>query len=230
MSLFPLPQVAPSQAGLFDNLRNALSNPAVKAGLLQAGMSMLNPNPNSSPFAQVFTGVNQGIQAHQRYQDLETQRQIEKQSLLAEQAREDRKFGLQTALNNARMKQIENSIATSQANSQSLGNLRAAQTERARRGPLGARGSTPEARWEKFYREKLRNSALDPNAELPANERAAIWRQEFDALEAAGRGLPGGGAAPPDFSQLAPEDIQQLADENGISFEEAQQLLLGVQP
>lgn len=121
MSLFPLPQIAAPAQGLFDGIRAKLADPAVKAGLLQAGMSMLNANPGQSPFAQIFSGVGEGIGAHSRYQDLVTQREIEKNNLLAEQAKEERKFGLQSALTAARMKQIENSIATSQANTSSLG-------------------------------------------------------------------------------------------------------------
>jgi hypothetical protein len=222
MSFFPLPNIAPV-AGLFDNLVQALDRPEVKAGLLQAGSSMLNPNPNVSPFAQIFTGVNEGVQAHQRYQDLETQRQVEKNRLLAEQEREDRKFGLQMGLNAARMKQIENSIATSQENSKSLGSLRAAQTERARRAPAGSTGDkTRASAWRAFYRQKV-----DPTVGTnPTPELVAQWRAEFDQLEGGLGGSPSGTA------QLAQDPavqranaIRELVEDQGYTVEQAEELL-----
>jgi len=218
MSLFPLPQIAPAQAGLFDNIRNTLADPAVKAGLLQASMSMLNPNPNSSPFAQIFTGLNQGLQANQRYKDLETQRQVEKNNLLAEQEREDRKFGLQMGLNAARMKQIENSIATSQENSKSLGSLRAAQTERARRAPAAGRTGTPLTR-DSFVRERMKT--LLPGDVITPEIRQQ-WDNEYAELTRGSAGVP----MPTPGNDPAAALQALIAD--GYSLEDAQALIDGV--
>lgn len=229
MALFPMlnPPAAGPEPGLFDNLRGFLAQPGVKAGLLQAGMSMLNADPRQSPFSQIFTGVNEGLQANERYKDLVTQREIEKQNLLAEQQREDRKFGLQTALNAARMKQIENSIATSQANTSSLGKLREAQTERARRAPTG-RAGTPLTR-DSFIRERMKT--LLPGDEITP-ELQAQWDREYQTLAGAGGAAPApapGVAGTATLPQVGAADVtavrQQLMDDYGYTEEEADAIL-----
>lgn len=231
MNLFPTLNAAPL-GGLFDGLRAKLAEPAVKAGLLQAGMSMLNANPMQSPFAQIFSGINEGIQANQRYQDLATQRNIERQRLAAEKEKENRKFGLQVALANARMKQIDSSIRNSQENTKSLSGLRAAQTERAKRAPAG-RASAPLT-WDSYVREKLKTQIGDGVA---TPEQLSQWKQEFDSIQSIGGGSASGTAnlgapaAPSaDFTQLSDETIQALADEQGLDFETARNILLGAQP
>lgn len=233
MNLFPLPQIAAPAQGLFENIATKLADPAVKAGLLQAGMSMLNPNPNISPFAQIFSGVNEGIQAHQRYQDLTTQREIEKNRLLAEQAQENLKNAMRARLDDARLRQIENSIDVSQKNASSLGTLRAAQTERAKRGPAGNNSGVRafDSAWRAFYRKKVEGLYGD----TPTPDQIAGWKSEFDALEAQTPGRTGtagmtGAPEAPEVLTLTPEAVQQLAEEEGISVEEAEAILFGVSP
>lgn len=219
MNLFPLPQVAQPVQGLFSNLRTALDNPAVKAGLLQAGMSMLNPNPNSSPFAQIFTGVNEGIQANQRYKDLVTQREIEKNKLLAEQQREDLKNAMRARLDDARLRQIENSIDVSQRNAGSLTELRKAQTERAKRGPAGsAAGSRAfDSAWRAFYRKKVEGLF---GGDSPTPDQITEWKSEFDALEAQTPGRAGTAGLTAPTAPSAPVDPEQRA----IAIREAMEL------
>lgn len=234
MQLFPQLQ-SPSQqepsgaGGLFAGLHAKLTDPAMKAGLLQAGMAMLNANPGQSPFAQIFSGIGQGIGAHEKYQDLVTQQEVDRQDALAAQARKDEEFALKQQPANARTAQVANAIQTSQANTASLGRLREAQTAKA--GRSGADGSKAfSGAWRAFYRGKMTNSFGDTGAPTP--EVLAQWKQEFNALESAG---PGGGAAPvtsgaPSAAASGPESdllstAQQLAEDEGISLEEAIQVV-----
>lgn len=226
MGLFPLPQVAPSQAGLFDNIRNVLGNPAVKAGLLQAGMSMLNANPGQSPFAQVFSGIGEGIAANQRYKDLVTQQEIDRIKLADEQKRQDMKDTLAAKLADAKIRQAETAIQTSQANSKSLGMLRGAQAERAKKFGLGGRSTGSLSPWQRFYSKKI-----DQLYSAPVTpELVDSWKQEFSILEQTSPGASGtakeaaaasasAGVASPDSAMLA--QAQQLADEEGVTLEEA---------
>jgi len=227
MSLFPmLAPAAPSQhtGGLFDNIKTVLADPAVKAGLLQAGMAMLNPNPNTSPFSQIFTGIGEGIMANQRYADLETQRQIDANKLASEQAMEERKFGLQAALNNARIAKMASDIQTSQQNASSLASYR------AKRG-LGSGTDKMPGAWRAFYRQKIAGNF----GEAPTAEDIANWKKEFQTLEGAGPAGGGVTEAPAvSAATSAPTDdlarAQQLVDEgDAATIEEALLVLQGLE-
>lgn len=234
MSLFagisPNQQEAPQQGGgLFANLHAKLTDPAVKAGLLQAGMALLNPNPGQSPFSQIASGVGQGIMAHQKYQDLVTQENKDKADALAAAEADRQKQMTTEALNRARIAQIENNIRTSQENASSLGALRSAQAKKAAAGGSSGGSKAFSSAWRAFYRNK---TALSGVGTVPTPEQINSWKQEFNALEAAG---PGGGAAVGSSGVSAPSSgpdpatVQAWADEQGISFEEAAQQLQDLQ-
>lgn len=226
--------------GLFSGLGNMWNDPAMKAGLLQAGLSMLNPNPNSSPFAQIATGVAQGAMAHQRYRDLATQEMQERQDALAAQQSENAKEAMRMKLDQARIQQIENNIRTSQENARSLTTLRGAQTERAKRAPASGSGGSRafDSAWRSFYRQKLQDPSMLNESVTP--ELLQQWKSEFETLEGS---RPSGGASPvaPTASGasgaptmqlpggLTPERIQAIADEEGITFEEAMQMVQELQ-
>lgn len=220
------PAAAPGQ-GLFAGVLNKLHDPAVKAGLLQAGLSMLNANPGQSPFAQIFSGIGEGIGAHARYQDLVTQQEKDRQDALAEQQRKDQEFNLKQQVAQGRLKQIENAIQVSQENAHSLGTLRSAQAAKAGKGADGSKAFS--GAWRAFYRNKM-SSKLDGSAATP--EEVRQWKQEFNSLEAASPGAtpvkPGASLAPAPANDLL-ATAQQLADEEGISLEEALQAVKDAQ-
>lgn len=231
MSLFaginPMQQEAPQQqgGGLFANLHAKLTDPAVKAGLLQAGMALLNPNPGQSPFSQIASGVGQGIMAHQKYQDLVTQENKDKSDALVAAEADRQKQMTTEALNRARIAQIENNIRTSQENASSLGALRSAQAKKAGAGGSSGGSKAFSSAWRAYYRKKLEGK-LDGSAPTP--EEVTSWKQEFNTLESAGpTGGSSGTSAP--AGNPDPSTVQAWADEQGISFEEAAQQLQDLQ-
>ena len=183
MALFPS---LTQPTALQQDWKTWLSRPENRAGLIQAGIALMQPlQMGQSPIGQVGQAIGQGVEAKSRYE-----------TAVEEKAREQQKLSM-AMLDWAEQKKQRREDRAGQAEDRALRRqglsamikLREAQARKADRGPSSAAGVASPSAKAKFYSEFSLNfkDPLNPTPE----ELQTLNRAWDNAQQLAG----GGGAA-----------------------------------